>query len=410
MLRLIMRRGPTPGAVFELREDEITIGRGSKNDIIIRDNEVSREHARLVRHGDSYELVDLNSSNGTFINGQRVVTRWMLRPGMILELGDTITIEIEQFDPITIPTTPLKSTSEALSSAELLAQQAGAVLYRCLVITGGAAVETIYRLDGPQLTVGRDLANDIIIQEPEVSRFHMRLRQDGDGYLIEDLNSTNGTFVNGQRLTGPRLLRIDDTIALGMLVHLEYRLKAEAADMLDDSQETPTDFLLDTSFFNDDTLDGSFLDSVAAAHQTTALGTGLEAGALKDHIFIAYARRDWETLVASLVIYMQDAGLNAWVDQYLAPGGADWRAALAQALDECIVMVLVASSASMSSQQIRAQYRYFLAHDKPVLMLLYDHAPPLPEELAHVRTITYDADSPRKCFDKLTFEIMQHRR
>jgi pSer/pThr/pTyr-binding forkhead associated (FHA) protein len=410
MLRLIMRRGPTPGAVFELREDEITIGRGSKNDIIIRDNEVSREHARLVRHGDSYELVDLNSSNGTFINGQRVVTRWMLRPGMILELGDTITIEIEQFDPITIPTTPLKSTSEALSSAELLAQQAGAVLYRCLVITGGAAVETTYRLDGPQLTVGRDLANDIIIQEPEVSRFHMRLRQDGDGYLIEDLNSTNGTFVNGQRLTGPRLLRIDDTIALGMLVHLEYRLKAEAADMLDDSQETPTDFLLDTSFFNDDTLDGSFLDSVAAAHQTTALGTGLEAGALKDHIFIAYARRDWETLVASLVIYMQDAGLNAWVDQYLAPGGADWRAALAQALDECIVMVLVASSASMSSQQIRAQYRYFLAHDKPVLMLLYDHAPPLPEELAHVRTITYDADSPRKCFDKLTFEIMQHRR
>lgn len=410
MLRLIMRRGPTPGAVFELREDEITIGRGSKNDIIIRDNEVSREHARLVRHGDSYELVDLNSSNGTFINGQRVVTRWMLRPGMILELGDTITIEIEQFDPITIPTTPLKSTSEALSSAELLAQQAGAVLYRCLVITGGAAVETIYRLDGPQLTVGRDLANDIIIQEPEVSRFHMRLRQDGDGYLIEDLNSTNGTFVNGQRLTGPRLLRIDDTIALGMLVHLEYRLKAEAADMLDDSQETPTDFLLDTSFFNDDTLDGSFLDSVAAAHQTTALGTGLEAGALKDHIFIAYARRDWEALVASLVIYMQDAGLNAWVDQYLAPGGADWRAALAQALDECIVMVLVASSASMSSQQIRAQYRYFLAHDKPVLMLLYDHAPPLPEELAHVRTITYDADSPRKCFDKLTFEIMQHRR
>lgn len=410
MLRLIMRRGPTPGAVFELREDEITIGRGSKNDIIIRDNEVSREHARLVRHGDSYELVDLNSSNGTFINGQRVVTRWMLRPGMILELGDTITIEIEQFDPITIPTTPLKSTSEVLSSAELLAQQAGAVLYRCLVITGGAAVETTYRLDGPQLTVGRDLANDIIIQEPEVSRFHMRLRQDGDGYLIEDLNSTNGTFVNGQRLTGPRLLRIDDTIALGMLVHLEYRLKAEAADMLDDSQETPTDFLLDTSFFNDDTLDGSFLDSVAAAHQTTALGTGLEAGALKDHIFIAYARRDWEALVASLVIYMQDAGLNAWVDQYLAPGGADWRAALAQALDECIVMVLVASSASMSSQQIRAQYRYFLAHDKPVLMLLYDHAPPLPEELAHVRTITYDADSPRKCFDKLTFEIMQHRR
>ena len=73
-------------------------------------------------------------------------------------------------------------------------------------------------------------------------------------------------------------------------------------------------------------------------------------------------------------------------------------------------MVLVASSASLSSQHIRAQYRYFLAHDKPVLMLLYDQALPLPDELAHARTIAYDADNPRKCFDKLTFEIMQHRR
>lgn len=410
MLRLIMRRGPTPGAAFELREDEITIGRGSKNDIIIRDNEVSREHARLVRHDDSYDLIDLNSSNGTFINGQRVVTRWTLRPGMILEFGDTITIEIEQFDPLVIPTTPLRSSSEAAASAELLAREAGVTLYRCLVITGGASVETAYRLDGPRITVGRDLANDIIIQEPEVSRFHMRLHQEGDDYLIEDLNSTNGTFVNGERLTAPRVLQIDDTIALGMLVHLDYRLRAELTDMLDDNQETPTNFLLDTKFFNDETLDGSFLDGMTAARQTTTLGTGLEAGALKDHIFIAYARHDWQALVAALVIYMQDAGLNAWVEQYLAPGGADWRAALAQALDECIVMVLVASSASLSSQHIRAQYRYFLAHDKPVLMLLYDQALPLPDELAHARTIAYDADNPRKCFDKLTFEIMQHRR
>lgn len=73
MARLIMRRGPTPGAAWELTDEVVTIGRGSKNQVIVQDNEVSREHCRLLRLMADYEVMDLGSSNGTYVNGARVV-------------------------------------------------------------------------------------------------------------------------------------------------------------------------------------------------------------------------------------------------------------------------------------------------------------------------------------------------
>ena len=72
MPRLKMLRGPMPGDEFELDEALMTIGRGRKNQIIIQDNEVSRTHCRLVRVLDDYEIHDLGSTNGTFVNGERL--------------------------------------------------------------------------------------------------------------------------------------------------------------------------------------------------------------------------------------------------------------------------------------------------------------------------------------------------
>jgi hypothetical protein len=50
------------------------------------------------------------------------------------------------------------------------------------------------------LTVGRALGNDLVVNDPEVSRFHARFEQDGDGWRLTDLGSTNGTWVNGNRV------------------------------------------------------------------------------------------------------------------------------------------------------------------------------------------------------------------
>src|SRR5262245_37814881 len=58
----------------------------------------------------------------------------------------------------------------------------------------------------PVLTIGRDGANDIVIDHPLASRRHARLERDEHGYCIRDLESTNGTYVDGERIEGLRAL------------------------------------------------------------------------------------------------------------------------------------------------------------------------------------------------------------
>lgn len=91
-----------------------------------------------------------------------------------------------------------------------------------LIVRRGPQPNQVYELNKGIVTLGRDITNDIVINDPEVSRHHCRLTQGGAGYTIEDLGSTNGTFVNGQRLTGPRLLTHNDMVGLGETVTLAY--------------------------------------------------------------------------------------------------------------------------------------------------------------------------------------------
>lgn len=99
-----------------------------------------------------------------------------------------------------------------------------------LIVRRGPRPNEIYELNQGVLTLGRDITNDIVINDPEVSRHHCRLTQGAGGYTIEDLGSTNGTFVNGQRLTGARQLQPGEMIGLGETVTLAYE-GAAAADM-----------------------------------------------------------------------------------------------------------------------------------------------------------------------------------
>lgn len=70
--------------------------------------------------------------------------------------------------------------------------------------------------DGP-FTLGRQSACEITVQHGDVSRQHARLRRSGDGYAIEDLASTNGTFVNGRRIESETSVRAGDRIELGTM-------------------------------------------------------------------------------------------------------------------------------------------------------------------------------------------------
>ncbi len=92
---LIMRTGPNPGKTFELTKTETYIGRDINNDIVINDSEVSRKHARLIVQAGGYVLEDLGSTNGTFVNGQRLMGPHVLRPGELVMLGENVSLAFE---------------------------------------------------------------------------------------------------------------------------------------------------------------------------------------------------------------------------------------------------------------------------------------------------------------------------
>ena len=76
------------GTRYPLTAGTTTIGREGCN-ILLADARVSRQHARIVLKGETPYITDLNSSNGTFVNGQRVYTDHPLRPGDAIQMGNT---------------------------------------------------------------------------------------------------------------------------------------------------------------------------------------------------------------------------------------------------------------------------------------------------------------------------------
>jgi pSer/pThr/pTyr-binding forkhead associated (FHA) protein len=85
---LVVRRGPTAGARFLLDADLTTVGRHPDADIFLDDVTVSRRHAQFLRNGTRFEVKDLGSLNGTYLNGERIATE---------PLGDRSEVQVGKF-------------------------------------------------------------------------------------------------------------------------------------------------------------------------------------------------------------------------------------------------------------------------------------------------------------------------
>ena len=95
-----------------------------------------------------------------------------------------------------------------------------------LVISLPDAGEVIHELTDSRLTIGRTEDNSLQIEDPSVSTHHAQLDASGDGYTLSDLDSTNGTYLNGEPLTKPKPLRAGDRICFGK-VDVIYEVPGE---------------------------------------------------------------------------------------------------------------------------------------------------------------------------------------
>jgi len=87
--RLVITSGPREGIEIDLPTEQLTIGRSSESGLVIRDDYTSTHHARLMLWDDHWVLQDLDSTNGTFLDGTRVTLPTEVSPGVPVTIGTT---------------------------------------------------------------------------------------------------------------------------------------------------------------------------------------------------------------------------------------------------------------------------------------------------------------------------------
>lgn len=207
----------------------LTIGRAAANAIVLADARASRSHARIEATASGWEIVDLGSANGTWIDGA-AITRAGLRAGALVRIGDS-TLRCEESQA------PLAAASARVDSeADLEATLAGATLAAHIpdLNTPHLAVHAQGRtwtlpLSPAGLSIGRQAGNDLILDLPRVSRRHARIEPSAEGFRLIDAGSSNGTFIGGRPVQTWQL-RNGDTVQIGE-ARLVFKQAAAADDL-----------------------------------------------------------------------------------------------------------------------------------------------------------------------------------
>jgi pSer/pThr/pTyr-binding forkhead associated (FHA) protein len=188
---------------FELSKPEITIGRGQTNDIVLQDSRVSRSHARFeFDAAGGMTVVDLGSTNGVRVNGVRV-DKTRVQP------GDTVSIGASQIiykkassddESLTIIDTE-SDLDRTLAEAVLPVSINNTSEDRLVIFTPDRTWEVELGDHVDSLSIGRAANNDVVIDHRSVSRSHAQIVRSRRTFRLRDLNSSNGLWLNGQKLS-----------------------------------------------------------------------------------------------------------------------------------------------------------------------------------------------------------------
>lgn len=202
------------GSVIDIDRWETSIGKSKSNDIVLPQEDISRFHAVIAKKQKEWVITDTFSKTGVLVNDEKVD-------------GQTV---IEDGDVITIGTVPLKFLcAEALSdelktqirneAAQMNNQVNRNIAYAVLV---DAKTRRPIYLRKKDVLIGRSDDCDIQINLDTVSGRHARIHLTSRGWALSDLNSHNGTKLNGRYITEPQLIFDMDMITFGDRVFIFY--------------------------------------------------------------------------------------------------------------------------------------------------------------------------------------------
>lgn len=203
---------------YKITKDKIWLGRDPHADIILEGSAVmvSRLHAEIAKRGNDFYLTDNNSFNGTLVNNQRISMPTPIYHGDEIQLG--LNGPILRFNA----PTQVAPKGHSLAGQRAVAPNQQAILQempeqigsKTMIIRGDLSQKLSTQdnlqpmllmslnFGGKQsLTIGREDENDIKLDGLQISNRHAKLTQTSGGIVIEDLNSTNGIYVNGQKVS-----------------------------------------------------------------------------------------------------------------------------------------------------------------------------------------------------------------
>jgi pSer/pThr/pTyr-binding forkhead associated (FHA) protein len=237
----------TDGREYTVGHTPLSLGRDAGSDVVVSGNEVSRNHAEIRSEPDGYVLVDL-SANGTYVNGQRMGKTHLLARADVIRIGnDEFRFYADATDFARKSAPAPASLPEPEEAAEPSAPPAGAGQRLSDTLHGipvalperrvtpsppeAAPLASLLFRSGdlkgrrlpikiPVVNIGRGDYNDVVIADPSVSTMHAKLQRREAVWILTDLGSTNGTFVEGERLTGEAPLSPGTTLRFGDIIVL----------------------------------------------------------------------------------------------------------------------------------------------------------------------------------------------
>ncbi|HZA99350.1 MAG TPA: FHA domain-containing protein, partial [Gemmatimonadales bacterium] len=236
----------------------LSLGRDASANVVVSGQEVSRHHAEIRAEPDAYVLVDL-SVNGTYVNGERIGKRHVLARADVIRIGND---EFRFYaDTGSAPVAPSPEAQESVAPAPAGASQRLSDTMHGIPIASGSSelqrgntppspsaaplASFLFRsgeLKGrrlpikvPVVNIGRGDYNDVVIADPSVSTMHAKLQRRDTIWILTDLGSTNGTYVEGERLTGEVPLGPGTTLKFGDVAALFEPLDESASSGRPDS-------------------------------------------------------------------------------------------------------------------------------------------------------------------------------